>query len=205
MNKENIFKNHYYINLLDRPDRNENAIRELSKLDIIPNRIDAVKIEMGIVGCALSHLKCIELAKSNNYPYVCIFEDDVVIKNENLLIRKVKKLIDEPFDVLMLSGNNFRPFEEHDDYIKVSKCFTTGAYIIKSHYYDTWINNLKEGIRLLLKTKNRDYSLDMYNHKLQRQDNWYLITPICCYQMPDYSNIENQNVDYKSIMLNYDK
>lgn len=201
----NLFQNHFYINLSEREDRNKNAIEQLSKLGIVPNRMGAIKTEMGIVGCALSHLRCIQEAKIKRYPYVCIFEDDIIIKNENLLIKKVKKLINEDFDVLMLSGNNFRPFEEHDDYIKVTKCFTTGAYIIKEHYYDTWLNNLNEGIKLLLQTNNRDYSLDAYNHKLQREDKWWLITPICCYQMPDYSDIEYKEVDYMSIMLNYDK
>ena len=201
----NIFQNHFYINLSEREDRKQNAIEQLSKLGIVPNRMGAIKTEIGIVGCALSHLRCIQEAKIKGYPYVCIFEDDIIIKNENLLIKKVKKLINEDFDVLMLSGNNFRPFEEHDDYIKVTKCFTTGAYIIKEHYYDTWLNNLNEGIKLLLQTNNRDYSLDAYNHKLQREDKWWLITPICCYQKPDYSDIEYKEVDYKSIMLNYDK
>ena len=201
----NLFQNHFYINLAEREDRKQNAIEQLSKLGIVPNRMGAIKTEMGIVGCALSHLRCIQEAKIKRYPYVCIFEDDIIIKNENLLIKKVKKLINEDFDVLMLSGNNFRPFEEHDDYIKVTKCFTTGAYIIKEHYYDTWLNNLNEGIKLLLQTNNRDYSLDAYNHKLQREDKWWLITPICCYQMPDYSDIEYKEVDYKSMMLNYDK
>ena len=201
----NLFQNHFYINLSEREDRKQNAIEQLSKLGIVPNRMGAIKTEMGIVGCALSHLRCIQEAKIKGYPYVCIFEDDIIIKNENLLIKKVKKLINEDFDVLMLSGNNFRPFEEHDDYIKVTKCFTTGAYIIKEHYYDTWLNNLNEGIKLLLQTKDRDYSLDAYNHKLQREDKWWLITPICCYQMPDYSDIEYKEVDYMSMMLNYDK
>tara|TARA_R110001592_G_scaffold131300_1_gene345020 strand:+ start:1574 stop:2188 length:615 start_codon:yes stop_codon:yes gene_type:complete len=201
----NLFQNHFYINLSEREDRKQNAIEQLSKLGIVPNRMGAIKTEMGIVGCALSHLRCIQEAKIKRYPYVCIFEDDIIIKNENLLIKKVKKLINEDFDVLMLSGNNFRPFEEHDDYIKVTKCFTTGAYIIKEHYYDTWLNNLNEGIKLLLQTNNRDYSLDAYNHKLQREDKWWLITPICCYQMPDYSDIEYKEVDYMSMMLNYDK
>ena len=201
----NLFQNHFYINLSEREDRNKNAIEQLSKLGIVPNRMGAIKTEIGIVGCALSHLRCIQEAIIKRYPYVCIFEDDIIIKNENLLIKKVKKLINEDFDVLMLSGNNFRPFEEHDDYIKVTKCFTTGAYIIKEHYYDTWLNNLNEGIKLLLQTNNRDYSLDAYNHKLQREDKWWLITPICCYQKPDYSDIEYKEVDYMSIMLNYDK
>ena len=201
----NVFQNHYYINLSNRPDRNKSAIEQLSKLDITPNRMNAVKTKVGIVGCALSHLRCIQEAQVKGWPYACIFEDDIIIYKANLLQKKVKKLINEPFDVLMLAGNNFRPFEEHDDYIKVSKCFTTGAYIIKSHYYDTWLTNLNEGIKLLLGTGNRDYSLDSFNHSLQRSDNWWLITPICCYQKPDYSDIEDREVDYKNLMLNYDK
>lgn len=205
----NIFKNHFYINLEKRPDRNKHAYNELSKLDIIPNRLNAIEHPIGIIGCALSHIKVINEAKKYNWDYVCVFEDDIVIKNVNLLKRKVNKLIDTDFDVLMLSGNNFRPFEEKDeyngDYIKVSKCFTTGAMIIKKHYYDTWLNNLKEGVEILMRTGDRNYSLDMYNHKLQQKDNWFLVTPICAYQKPDYSDIENNNVNYMNLLLNYDK
>ena len=201
----NIFENHFYINLLERKDRNKNAIHELSKLGIKPNRMNAIKKEKGNIGCSLSHLKCIIEAKDKKYPYVCIFEDDIIIDDEKTLIIKVKKLINKEFDVLLLSGNNFRPFQQYDDYIKVSKCFTTGAYIIKEHYYDIWISNIKEGVRILLETNNSDYSLDSYNHQLQRNHNWWLITPICAYQKPFYSNIENLYVNYKSLMLNYDK
>ena len=67
----NVFQNHYYINLTERTDRNQNAIEQLSKLDIVPNRMNAVKTKMGIVGCALSHLRCIQEAQINKYPYVC--------------------------------------------------------------------------------------------------------------------------------------
>ena len=201
----NVFQNHYYINLTDRTDRNVNAIKELSKLGITPNRMNAIKTKMGNVGCSLSHLRCIQEALAKGYPYVAIFEDDIIIDKPNLLIQKVNKLINEDFDVLMLSGNNFRPFEEYNDYIKVSKCFTTGAYIIKSHYYDTFIDNINNGLKLLLQTGDRNYSIDSFNHELQRQDKWWLITPICCYQMPDYSDIEKEYVNYKNLMLNYDK
>ena len=187
----NIFKNHFYINLEKRPDRNKHAYNELSKLDIIPNRLNAIEHPVGIIGCALSHIKVINEAKKYN------------------AYRQVNKLINTDFDVLMLSGNNFRPFEEKDeyngDYIKVSKCFTTGAMIIKKHYYDTWLKNLKEGVEILMRTGDRNYSLDMYNHKLQQKDNWFLVTPICAYQKPDYSDIENNNVNYMNLLLNYDK
>jgi len=205
----NPFINHYYINLEERKDRNKNAINELSKLGVHPNRFNAIKTDIGIVGCGLSHFRVIQEAKKKDLPYVCIFEDDVVIKNPDLLIRKVNKLINKNFDVLLLGGNNFKPYEDRDeyngDYIKVSRCYTNTAYIVKNHYYDTILENLNEGIVKLCQTNNRNYSLDAYSHILQRRDNWFLITPICIYQKEGYSDIENKNVNYKSLMLNYDK
>ena len=89
----NLFQNHFYINLAEREDRKQNAIEQLSKLGIVPNRMGAIKTEIGIVGCALSHLRCIQEAKIKRYPYVCIFEDDIIIKNETLDLLKNMMII----------------------------------------------------------------------------------------------------------------
>ena len=199
------WNNHIYINLESRKDRNIQAINEISKLGVKPNRFNAVVAKAGIVGCVLSHMRVIKEAKDKGLPYICVFEDDLVIKNAHVLNRKVNKLLNEEWDVLMLGGNNFKPFDQYDDYIKVNKCFTTTAYIIKEHYFDIWLNNMNEGLKILLQTNNRDYSLDMYNHILQRRDKWFLITPIQIYQKEDYSDIEGRNVNYEKLMLNYDK
>jgi len=201
----NIFKNHFYINLEKRPDRNKHAYNELSKLDIIPNRLNAIEHPIGIIGCALSHIKVINEAKKYNWDYVCVFEDDIVIKNVNLLKRKVNKLIDTDFDVLMLGGNNFGGQKIDNNLLKVEQCFTTTAYIIKKHYYSTWLDNLKEGLNILKRTDDRQYSLDQHNHILQKKDNWYLLIPICIIQRKGYSDIENEETDYKNDMLNYNK
>ena len=201
------WKNHIYINLQSRKDRDINTQNEIKKLGVKPNHFPAIKCRSGIVGCALSHIKVIEIAKEKGLPYLCVFEDDIVIIDEIELMSKVDKLWSngKDWDVLMLGGNNFKPFIEYDDYIKVNKCFTTTAYIIKSHYYDTWLMNLRKGVSMLMTTENRIFSLDMYNHELQRRDKWFLITPIQIYQRPDYSDIENRDVNYKNIMMNYDK
>ena len=202
-----MFQNNtIYINLDHRTDRNESIKKELSKIGIDnPKRFPAIKTEMGIVGCCLSHMRCIQEAMQKDLDYICIFEDDIIIKRPELLMRKVKKLINNDWDCLLLSGNNFKPYVEYEDYIKVSKCFCLSSYIIKKHYYQTYLDNLNEGLKLLLKSGDRQYSLDYYNHKLQREDTWYLLTPVCIYQKEDYSDIENCNVDYKDLMLNYDK
>lgn len=202
-----IFKNHFYINLDRREDRNNNTIRQLKKIGIDnPNRFKAIENDMGIVGCGLSHIKVIQKAKELGWDHIVVFEDDIDIIEPRLLKIKVKNLMNKEWDVLMLGGNNFKPFTVIDkDCIKVNKCFTTTAYIIKSHYYDTWIDNLKEGVKKLMETGDRQYSLDLYNHSLQRKDNWLLLTPICIIQKKMYSDIENKRVDYQDLMLNYDK
>ena len=139
---ENIFKNHFYINLEKRKDRKDYMIEELKKLDIQnANRFEAIQNDNGLLGCGLSHIKVIEKAKELNWDYVCVFEDDLLILNVELLKSKVSKLINEDFDILLLSGNNFKPFKKFKDYLKVYRCYTTGAYIIKKHYYDTWLEN----------------------------------------------------------------
>lgn len=201
-----LFKNHYYINLDHRKDRRESVINELKKIGInSPNRFPAIKTEWGIVGCGLSHIRCLQEAIHNDWDYVCIFEDDIIIKRPELLIKKVKKLIHNDWDCLLLSGNNFKPYIEYEDYIKVSKCFCMSSYIVKKHYYRTLLSNLEEGLKLLLKTGNRNYSNDSHNHILQKKDTWYLITPICIYQKEDYSDIEKREVNYKNLMLEIDK
>jgi len=202
-----LFKNHFYINLDHRKDRNESVIKELKKIGIeSPNRFPAIKTEEGNVGCGLSHMRCIQEAIEKDWDYVCIFEDDIIIKRPELLIKKVKKLIHNDWDCLLLSGNNFKPYIEYEDYIKVSKCFCTSSYIVKKHYYRKLLDNLNEALKLLLSTGNGYlYSIDSYNHKLQREDTWYLLTPICIYQKENYSDIEKKNVNFKNLMLNYDK
>ena len=56
-----------------------------------------------------------------------------------------------------------------------------------------------------MNTKSRDYSLDAYWIKLQIKYRFLLINPLSIYQKPDYSDIENKEVDYHHIMLNNDK
>ena len=56
-----INKYHFYINLKERTEKNINTINELKRFGInSPNRFEAIKHEIGIVGCVKSHIRCIE-------------------------------------------------------------------------------------------------------------------------------------------------
>jgi len=198
--------NHIYINLEKRTDRNEKTIKQLKNIGINkPNRFNAVFNKKGIVGCAESHIGVVQYAMDNDLPYLCVFEDDIHITNPKLLKVKINNLINTDFDVLMLGGNNYGGQKIDNNLLKVEQCFTTTAYIIKKHYYSTWLDNLKEGLNILKRTDDRKYSLDQHNHILQKKDNWYLLIPICIIQRKGYSDIDNEKIDYESLMLNYNK
>jgi GR25 family glycosyltransferase involved in LPS biosynthesis len=61
----------YIINLKERTDRKLYILEEIKKLPLLSYEIvDAIRDETKT--CFASHLKCIQLAKDNNLPYVLI-------------------------------------------------------------------------------------------------------------------------------------
>ena len=69
------------------------------------------------------------------------------------------------------------------------------------------INNIREGIQLLIKNPERHviYAVDKYWFRLQEKDNWYLITPLTVTQRQDYSDIEKRPTNYTRVMTDLDK
>ena len=199
-----------YINLDSRPDRNENVKNELNKIGIInPVRFKAIKLDNGALGCSMSHLKCIEIAKLNKYDNVFICEDDIEFLNPELFLNQIQLFLDSKidWDVIIISGNNMLPYIPiNNTCIKVFNCQTTTGYIVKNSYYDKLIQNYKDGIKKLMKEPtNNDYKIDKYWFKLQRDNNWYLIIPLTVVQKEDYSDVEKKTTNYKKYMLDYNK
>jgi glycosyl transferase family 25 len=169
-------------------------------------RFNAIKTASGAIGCSLSHIKCLEIAKENNYPQVFICEDDITFLNPGLFIENLSQFVQSDmsdlWDVIIVGGNNCPPYIKYGDFcIKVTSCQTTTGYIVKSHYYDTLIENMKEGVKQLL----YDFALDMHWKQLQVRDNWFMIVPPTVIQYEDYSDIECRHVNYKDLMTDLDK
>lgn len=206
---ENLIRNHFYINLDERNDRLVACELELKKIGLDrPSRFSAIKTKQGIVGCGMSHLTCIETAKKEHLPYICIFEDDIVIDKPNKLRNQVNRILKSgvEWDVLCLGGNAFTPHKEAgDDYVIVNRMYCGTAYIVKQQYYDTMIDNIRDGLSKLVATGNRDFSWDAHWIELQQKDRFLLVSPPTVYQRADYSDIENKNVDYKNLMLEINK
>jgi len=222
LNSFNDIQNIVYINLSSRTDRNEYVSIELNKLltcaethDAIIRRFNAVKLphtnsSSGALGCSMSHLKCIEMAKRNNWTHVFICEDDITFLNRELLISQINQFLQDIilWDVLIIGGNNMLPYKPiNDNCIQVLNCLTTTGYIVKEAYYDTLIENYREGIQQLMRSpeEKAKYAIDKYWLNLQKKDNWFMLIPSTVVQKEDYSDIEEKVVNFQKYMLNHNK
>jgi GR25 family glycosyltransferase involved in LPS biosynthesis len=205
-----LLENVYYINLEDRKDRKELVESELIKLNWKYERFNAIRLKDGRVGCSMSHLKLLEMAKTKNLEYIVIVEDDIQFtkpEQYNYMLSEFNKFMKKyegEYDVLLLAGNLRPPVAHVSNLIyRISKSWTTTGYIVKRHYYDTLIQNIKEGINLLMKQPaiKGMYEIDSYWQKLQAKDRWYILAPRTVTQRPNFSTIENRYTDYNHLML----
>ena len=66
-----------YINLKKRTDRRQQIEEDLTALQLKYERFDAIETPgFGLLGCGLSHLSVLKLAKERAYKNVLILEDD---------------------------------------------------------------------------------------------------------------------------------
>ena len=206
-----LFENTLFINLEHRTDRLEHAVSEFKKMGINAERVNAINMQNGAIGCTMSHIKCIELAKSRNWEQVFICEDDITFLNPELLIQNIEMFYNNDdilWDVLIIGGNNVPPYQQLYEYAaRIFQNQTTTGYIVKKQYYDTLLKNFKESAANLLRNPDnkREYALDIYWNRLQMQDFWYMITPPTVTQYENYSDIEKRNTNYDFLMLDMDK
>lgn len=81
------------INLNKRPDRMAELMHVLPPLNFLkPTRVEAVEAKPGFIGCALSHIKCIEQALEDGLPYCIVMEDDAMPVCRNFEVRLIQVL-----------------------------------------------------------------------------------------------------------------
>ena len=208
-----MFEHTIYINLEHRKDRLAHVQQELAKIGV-PNggtRFNAVKTANGAIGCTISHIKCLEQAKAQNLSQVFICEDDICFKDPELLLQNAAQfnaVFGDAYDVLLIGGNNLPPYKQFGNFCaQITNCQTTTGYIVKQHYYDTLINNFREGLKKLIENpKNkREFAIDIYWKRLQTSNRWYIVLPLTVHQLEGYSDIEERDTDYRGLMLDMDK
>tara|TARA_B110000967_G_C18842047_1_gene539919 strand:+ start:985 stop:1653 length:669 start_codon:yes stop_codon:yes gene_type:complete len=205
-----LLKHTLYINLDGRTDRLEHVTNELMKMKIHAERVKAVKLTNGAIGCTMSHIKCLELAKKRDYEHVFICEDDILFLEPTLYKEKLQTLIDMKinWDVLIVGGNTAPPYQTiTEDCIRVFHSQTTTGYIVKNHYYDTLIKNFKESANKLMANPEDKFhfALDKYWLRLQKENQFIMMIPPTVIQYESYSDIEEKDVRYEDLMLDMEK
>jgi glycosyl transferase family 25 len=188
-----------YVNLDSRTDRNKRILNELSIFD--PNKITRVSAVNNVnnprKGCILSHLKALKLAREKDYPNVLILEDDIVW-TENVVkgYEVFKKLLNNPYDVIMLGGTSarFNPTTFALDF-----AYGTHAYLVNKSYYNTIIDEVEKLSSIVNPVRNVNDALDIKYSQLQTIHKWFIVSPAMIIQGKSYSNIEMRTTNYTTM------
>jgi glycosyl transferase family 25 len=188
----------FYINLDRRTDRRELVEEEFKRIGLEVERFPAVEYTPGTIGCNLSHIEVLKLAKARGYESVMIFEDDfefLVSKEE--WNRQISRL-PTSYDVVMLSYNLLQSTPHSETFLRVQEVQTTSGYIVHSRFYDTLITRWEEGTRLFKENPEVHwiYILDQYWKSLQPSAEWYAYTPRLGKQRAGFSDLAGEFVEY---------
>lgn len=200
------------ISLKDAEKRRVETISECEKVGItakfyLPDRHPT----SGVQGCLESHLYCIEYAKKHGLENVLIIEDDIQFDMD--AINAMEPLdFPEDFDMLYLGYHVNRGHRHSKGIIKLTAAFTTHAYIINKKMYDVVLDNINRDWSEIPEFSNlNNYEKPFFANSIRaidvfyskwihhRRSNSYGIYPMMAYQRPEFSTIENQQVDYRSL------
>jgi hypothetical protein len=191
----------FYINLDYRTDRREHIENIAKKYELDIERYPAeCDTENPVLGCMLSHINVLKLAREKSLESVLIFEDDFMFLVEPNEFKKNLQIINslEKFDVFMLAHNNLVSKETNiTDILKVNFAQTASGYIVRSHYYDKLINLYECAYPLLKKTNHHwIYMNDIVWRDLQAQDYWLTFKTRQGKQIAGYSDLGKSYRDY---------
>lgn len=205
-----MWQNHFdkilLINLPERQDRFHETVAELSKHNIKNyDWVVAIKDEEnGARGLYKTLKSILELAEGNGWNDILILEDDIQIVQDNFndymnaAIQELKYL---DWDLFYLGGNVFKPL------CRVPKCdFLLRAEGVMSTHAVCYS---KQGWKLMLEEMRRiekagviapepiDLILDRV---IVPRGKTYIANPLLAVQRPGWSDVENRDTDYKSLI-----
>lgn len=132
-------ENVYMINFSHRPDRRESTLEQLKKISTV-SIFNAIKYNGNKLGYIDSHKKIIRNALNNKLNYVVIFEDNIVLTNEDKMMNEIKELIRyDEWDMIVLEGNVKFAKETDKRISEIFNCDNVSGYIINKRYYDTFL------------------------------------------------------------------
>lgn len=193
----------FYINLDFRQDRKAELESEIEKMGLTEKleRFSAFNMPgKQSVGCGMSHIAVLKMARERGYKNVLILEDDFMfVVDKTTLENSLTNLFDNvDFDVCMCSYllNNSEA-SEWPFLKKVLAAQTTAGYIIHHTFYDKLIDLYEWAMPILDNTgEHWIYAVDQIWKRLQPESKWYCFTDRIGKQRPGYSDISCKYADY---------
>lgn len=196
-----------YINLEDRVDRHLQAEEEFKKVGLSPKRILGSKIKAtgvsqvdGALGCAMSHLRALQMAKENKCN-IFIFEDDVMFINnyEEIVEKAVEELQRLDYHMFYLGANILNSHYQISDHLsKLTHAQATHAYGVRYEFLDIAMATI------LLRITNGQYVIPIdkiYAEVVVPANQCYIVAPkMVAVQRDSFSDIENTTSDYESYL-----
>jgi GR25 family glycosyltransferase involved in LPS biosynthesis len=191
----------FYINLDKRLDRKAEIEGELSRMGLSGERFPAIQNDKGFIGCSLSHLELIKIAKQRGYKNVLILEDDFQFTLTKEKFEENMNTFFESnlsYDVVMLAYNYKGKLESNNAIVsKINSVNTTAGYLVHNKVYDELINNYQVGVKKLIETKKcSHWAIDIYWKHLLKNKEWYVFNERMGKQRKSYSDIEKKVVNY---------
>lgn len=188
----------FFINLNRRIDRRLQFETEASRMGIEVERFPAIVHKVPALGCTMSHLAVLKLARARGYDRVCIFEDDFQFTVSNEEYRAVIRAIPDNFDVVMLGWYINESVPYNSVFGKVISATTASAYIVNHKFYDTIIATLETAVSLFHANPYdiSTYINDQYWIRIQPSANWLYSLKRIGHQRPGFSDLVGGYVAY---------
>nr|WP_247715473.1 glycosyltransferase family 25 protein [Morganella morganii] len=197
-----------YINLASRPDRMDDILEALGKIEVPCRKIirfEAIEKTPGFLGCALSHAAVMKMVAENNWGPVLVIEDDCnfYCDDEHILQanRFLSALQKKEWDVALLGGNYFSVYEHEPEICSLSLkyAFCANAYIVNRGYAEKMMHIFDKSVHLITANGEPDESksIDVIWHDLMEKDNWFGLYPCIAYQARGFSDIRGGSMDYE--------
>jgi GR25 family glycosyltransferase involved in LPS biosynthesis len=202
-----------YINLEKRVDRREHFETNVKRHPFFSGieRMTAVEIDDGAIGCGLSHIKALLQYRGGEEPYVAIIEDDFMVFDETALstfavdFEKIKD--SDSWKIIVLTPRGITVQESNDmtaaNFLRIKENQTTTGYIVKREMIPVLCQNINEAIDLQSQGVNKNISsIDQYWKRLQLTYPFYYYSTVFAGQLPGWSDIEQRQVDYNDRFRN---
>ena len=186
------------INLDERPDRLMQITKHFEDLGIYFIRFPAIKHSLGALGCMMSHLNCLEIAKQSDIPYAVVVEDDCefLIKGDEVEYY-IGEFLKTNSPIMVFGGTRIQRSPYNSLFSRGKNIQTSTCYIVKREYYDILIKLWRQSLIEYESTLDPNATLDAVWKKLQKKDVWLVPQKKIVQQRPGFSNIINIYVDYR--------